>query len=221
MSGKSELILLNDPIQPQIVIDHGIFCDINPVSGVDGPTIEFVINGSHNEYLDMNDTILYLKLKVVKPDDTKFGDDTKAYTSNYLMNALFADVSLSLNNKVIEGGSLLEYPYKSTIESIFNFNEDARRLQLLPAGFSDEIDERVKWISKSQTFELCGALRLNFLNQPKYLLPNVDVKILLNKSKNEFSLMVPAADKAGAAKIVIERAVLYVRKVKVSPAVQL
>jgi hypothetical protein len=78
------------------------------------------------------------------------------------MNALFKDVSLSLNNQVVEGGSLLEYPYKTTIESVFNFNEDARRLQLLPAGFSDETEERAKWIAESQMFELCGALRLNF-----------------------------------------------------------
>ena len=67
-------------------------------------------------------------------------------------------------------------------------------------------------------FELCGALRLNFLNQPKYLLPNVDVKILLDRNKDSFSLILETGD---AAKIIIHRAVLYVRKVKVSPAVQL
>jgi hypothetical protein len=108
----------------------------------------------------------------------------------------------------VEGGSLLEYPYKATIESIFNFNEDARRLQLLPAGFSDETEERAKWIAESQMFELCGALRLNFLNQPKYLLPNVYVKILLDRNKDSFSLILEAGD---AARIVIHRAVLYVR----------
>ena len=190
MSGKSELVLFDESNPPQVVVEQGIFCDINPVSGVDGPTIEFIINGSHNEYLDLNDTILYLKLKVVKAaDGSKLDAGSKAYTSNDLLNALFKDVSLSLNNKVVEGGSLLEYPYKATIESIFNFNEDARRLQLLPAGFSDETEERAKWIAESQMFELCGALRLNFLNQPKYLLANVDVKILLDRNKDSFSLI--------------------------------
>jgi hypothetical protein len=94
MSGKSELVLFGESNPPQVVVEQGIFCDINPVSGVDGPTIEFIINGSHNEYLDLNDIILYFKLKVVKA-----ADGSKAYTSNYLMNALFKDVSLSLSEQ--------------------------------------------------------------------------------------------------------------------------
>jgi hypothetical protein len=39
MSGKSELILFGESNPPQVVVEQGIFCDINPVSGVDGPTL--------------------------------------------------------------------------------------------------------------------------------------------------------------------------------------
>jgi len=34
MSGKSELVLLGESNQPQVVVEQGIFCDINPVRGV-------------------------------------------------------------------------------------------------------------------------------------------------------------------------------------------
>ena len=219
MSGKSELVIFGETL-PQVVIENGIFCDINPNSGISSDTIEFVINSSQNEYLDLNDTLLYLKLKVLNSDGSNLSNASKASPSNFLLNALFSDVVLYLNNTVIEGGSP-DYAHKATIESIFNFNDDARRLQLLPAGYTDVADEGEKWVKESKEFELCGALRLNFMNQPKYLLPSVDVKILLKRNKSEFCITLPKDDAAVNPKIEIMKATLYVRKVKVSPAVQL
>ena len=219
MSGKSELQIFNS-IPPQVVVEQ-VFCDINPITGTDDNTIEFVINGSQNEYIDLNDTLLYLKLNVINSDGSKLDACSSLAPTNYMMNALFSDVVLSMNNVIVEGGNP-HYPSKATIESIFNFSEDSKRLQLLPMGYSDEVDERRKWVKESKYFELAGALRLDFFNQPKYIIPGVDIRVLLKRSKDEFALIANAlGDVAKNPQVDIKKATLYVRRVKVAQTVQL
>lgn len=225
ISGKSELRIFDD-YPPQAVIENGIFQDIHPSTAVDANTtvIEFMIQGSQNEYLDLNDTLLSMRLNVTKADGTKFKatDANQPVPSNYFMNAMFSDVSIELNDTQIEGGTSM-YPYKAVIESALNFDDDSKRIQLLPAGVSSEDDERAKWVANSKTFELVGALRLDFLNQPKYLLPGVNVRIRLTKSKDHFALQLPSGVKDDGShnfKVSIIQCMLYVRRVKVHPAVE-
>ena len=47
-----------------MVNDEGMFEDITPTTSIgdDKSTIEFLIHGSANEYLNLNDTILLIKL---------------------------------------------------------------------------------------------------------------------------------------------------------------
>ena len=40
-----------------------------------------------------------------------------------------------------------------------------------------DVNERAKWVGDSVPFELVGALRLDFLQQSKYLIPGVSVGI--------------------------------------------
>jgi len=217
MSGKTELRIFDHQL-PQIVTDSAIFTDVNPSTSLseNANTIDFVINGSESEYLDLNDTLLYLRYKVVSNDGKALPATSVVTPANFFMNALFSDVCLTLNDTVIEGGNHM-YPYKSTIESIFGFNEDAKNIQLLPMGYEDEEIERKKWLVNSRIGELAGALRLDFVNQPKYLIPSVNVKITLHRSKDKFALIHGAGDPV----IKIIHAKLYVRRVKVNAAVAL
>jgi hypothetical protein len=225
MSGKTELQIFEDS-PPQMAAESAVFQDVHPTTALDGTSekIEFVIQGSDTEYLDLNDTLLSLRVQLCKQDGTKFvaADADQPVPSNYFMNALFSNVTLTLNDTHIEGGSEI-YPYKATIESIFNFSEDAKRIQLLPAGYSDEEDERKKWGKDSVEFELVGSLRLDFFNQPRYLIPGVSVRIVLTRTKDHFALHLPkntAMDPKFAFKTKLTSALLYVRRVKVTPFVE-
>lgn len=217
MSGKSELRIFDGQL-PQVVVDNANFVDINPSTSLSesGSTIEFVINASESEYLDLNDSLLYLLLKVTTADGKALADNALPTPTNYFMNALFSDVTLSFNNQVIEGGNHL-YSYKSTIESIFCFSKESKRIQLAPMGYHETEGERKKWLAGSRPLELSGALRLDFLNQPKYLIPGVGVNIKLTRSENKF----PLIHGAGDPQIKIMQAKLYVRRVKVNPSVAL
>jgi hypothetical protein len=215
MSGKSELSLFDD-IPPQVVVESANIIDISPLTSLTESitTIDFMIYGSDTEYLDLNDTFLYILLKVTTSDKKSLADAAVVTPANFLLNALFDDVTLALNDTIIEGGNHL-YPYKATIESIFGFSKETRQMQLLPMGFNDNVAERRKMISKSRSFELAGALRLDFFNQPKYLLPGVNVKLTLHRSKDAFAF----TNGAGNPAIEIMASKLYVRRVRVSPSV--
>ena len=218
MSGKSELVMFNQSY-PQIVIDSAIFSDVYPTTalGESPDNIEFVINGA-NDYIDLNDTLLYLRVSIKKPDGTALEGTSTLTPCNFYMNALFSDVQLSLNDVTVEGGDQM-YAYKSTIASIFNFSDDAKRIQLLPMGFCTDSKERKGWMAESKQFELAGALRLDFLNQPKYLLPGVNVRLLLQRAKPAFGLL--EGKTVVDNKVIIHQAKLFVRRVKVSQAVSL
>ena len=215
MSGKSELALFDD-IPPQVVVESANIVDIPPQTSIteSSSTIDFMIYGSENEYLDLNDTFLYISLRVLTSDGKNLADTSLVTPANYFLNALFDDVTLTLNDTIIEGGSHL-YPYKATIESIFGFNKETKAIQLAPMGFEEDVAKRKALINKSKICELAGALRLDFFNQPKYLIPGVNVKVTLHRSRELF----PFADGTGSPTIQIGSAKLYVRRVRVSPSV--
>ena len=223
MSGKTELKIFDDH-PPQVVIEAGYFEDIHPQTSMDDATnLEFVVPASNMDYLDLNDTLLSVRVKVVKAADGSTLDATKdkPVASNYFMHSLFSDVTLHLNDTVIEGGTQL-YPYKAVMESELNFNGEAKKTQLLMAGLEETVASRKAWLAGSKVLELVGPLRLDFLNQPKYLLPGVSVRIRMTRANSNFSLTYAAGDtepEDNIWKIVMEKAILYVRRVKVHPAI--
>ena len=68
---KSELALF-DPRPVQTVMRSAQWVDIYPLNNVSQGTtpIEFNISSSHDEYLDLNDSMLVLRCKVVKTDNS-------------------------------------------------------------------------------------------------------------------------------------------------------
>lgn len=215
ISGKSELRLF-DEAAPQAVIDSAIFMDVNPTTSLleNSDHIEFVISGSDTEYLDLNDSFLCVRLKVTTADNKVLPATSANVPCNFFLNGLFRDVTLTFNDTIIEGGNHL-YPYKSTIDAIFNFDRAAKAIQLRAMGFDDNIANRKAWIAESHRLELVGSLRLDFFNQPKYLLPGVNVKVSLQTSQSKFSII----KGSGNPKVKLESVKLYVRRVKVNPSV--
>ena len=220
MSGKSELRLFDYNL-PQIAIVDSYFVTVNPVTAIGGERseIDFVIPASSKEYLDLNDTLLSIKVRMVRENGELFIGSTETYVTNYFMNSLFSDVKLQLNNIIIEGGNEY-YPWKATIEDMFNFNGKTKEIQLAPKGYYTDIESFKDQFNNSGEVELCGALRLNFFAQPKYLPPGIDVRITMKRTDSNFSLCRNESDTAIFPKIVITKAKLYIRKAVVNPSVE-
>ena len=226
-----------DPINKQIVLEKSQWVDIYPVNTL-SPTapIEFYINGSNDEFLDLNNTMLQIKVKVVNAtsDAALTNDDTVAPVNNWL-HSMFSDVSVSLAGTQIEGGNY-HYPYKAYISNLLTHNAGSKSTHLIPSGWykdtADKFDigtnantgftKRKAMVATSKTVELCGPLLLDFFLQNKYLIHNIDVSLKLVQNKPEFQTMLltaaTVAGRATALKVIISSAVLYVRRVKALPS---
>ena len=102
--GKTELCIFDRP-SPQAVVEYVSFEDVYPKNSITNGDIEFVIRGSNTEYLDLNDTLLYVQLKVTDPQGKELDANNDVTPSNYLFHTLFKDVIVNFNNFKIEGGN--------------------------------------------------------------------------------------------------------------------
>ena len=134
-SVKSELAIF-DRALPQITCANGNYYDIYPVENIMGKAvsvINFIINSSTNEYLDLNDTLLYIAVKAIKPDGTDLAANEDITAKNFIFHTLFNDVILSLNGTEVEGGNGT-YQWNAIIENSLNFSTDTKETQLSTIG---------------------------------------------------------------------------------------
>ncbi|XP_041478872.1 uncharacterized protein F54H12.2-like [Lytechinus variegatus] len=235
---KSELDLFTVP-PTQTSIEHGQWVEYHPLAQFsDGGPIEFHISGSGTEYLDLSQTQIYVKAKVVHHDGTNLVADDQVAPVNLFLHSLFSQVDVSLNDRVITP-STPTYPYRAMIESLLQYGSEAKESQLTSALFfkdtpghmdqanplepGNEVNQGLKkrhtYIKGSNSFELIGPLHCDLFFQPKHLLNGVDLRVKMIRSKEEFCLMSSATPPS--FRVVIQDCSLFVRKVKVSPSVML
>lgn len=214
---KSELCIF-DQAAPQVVIENASFEDVFPMNSIkDGSAdIEFYINGSTTEYLDLNDTLLYISIKIVDGEKKALLDAADVVPSNYMIHALFKDVILTLNTTKIEGGNGT-YAQKAIIETVLNYDTDNKNTILTTLGYHSSDADRKKSIEKSKILSLCSSLQLDFMDQPKYLIPGLNVHLRLKRNDNRFCL--ETADNKLKPQYVILDTKLMVRRVRVEASV--
>ena len=160
-------------------------------------------------------------------------------SSNLFLQSLFSQVDVTLNGKLVSSGSNT-YAYQAMLGTLLNYGSEAKTTMLTSglfykdtAGAMDETDPtkaaaaggnlglitRYKHSNKSASIELAGPIHADLFFQGRYILDYVDMKLKFSRSKNEFCLMSGEADPK--YKVIIEDAVVFIRKVKVNPTVSL
>jgi hypothetical protein len=155
-------------------------------------------------------------MKVTKNDGSALAGASVATPANLTLAALFSDITLTMNDTVVEGGHYL-YPYKSMMSSLLQFDTGMKSTQLETSGFHETVATRKAWIAASASHEFMGPLHLDMFAQSKYLLPGVNVRVKLTRSKGDFVIQNNSVK--GDVKVVLEKVCLYIRKVKVNPTV--
>ena len=227
---KSELDLFAAP-HIQTSIEKAQWVEYFPISNIteSGP-VEFNISGSGEEYTDLRQAWLYVKVKVTKDDGGNLVDGTdKVGPSNLFLQTLFSQVDVSLNDKMITESTNTN-PYKALISTLLTYGSDAKRSQLTAemfykdtAGKMDVVDPsatspnqglktRYSFIKESATVELIGPLHVDLFYQDRLLLNGVSIRVRLNRSKNSFSLL--SGIDGASYKVTLSHASLFVRKVK-------
>ncbi|GFW61601.1 uncharacterized protein F54H12.2 [Trichonephila clavipes] len=186
---KSELELFN-LTGTQTVIQDGQWKQFHPLSNVfDNAPVEFHISGSVEDYIDLSQTQLYVKAKIVKVDNTPITKDDIIGPVNLFLHSLFSQVDVSLNDRVVSNSSNT-YPYRSYIETLLNHGYDSKTSQLTAELFykdsDDGLKKRTEFFKESATVDMIGCIHSDLFHQDRLLLNLVDLKIKLIRSKPEF-----------------------------------
>ena len=228
-----------DPVLKQIALEKGQWVDVHPINNItssEGP-IEFAINGSVDEFIDLNNTMLQIRVKIVNAaaNANLAAADVVAPVNNWL-HSMFSDIMVTLSNTAIEGGNH-HYPYKAYLTNLLLHSAKSKETQLQSSGwYKDTASQmnaataanvgftaRKTSVLESKEVEMCGPLLLDSFLQNKYMLHNVDIGLKLLRSKPEFQTLIHTDagvnGRATAVKVQITRAILHVRRVKALPSI--
>ena len=196
------------PAFAQSDIEHGYFEDIFPITKLDDSApIEFLLENTTDKFLDLANTYLKLKLKIVKGD----GSDTAETDNviNYILSSLFSQVDINLGGRIVSM-STNTYSYRSIIETLLNFGSDAKQSQLSmamymkdQAGRLDDVDparnsglsERFEHFKGSRTVESYGRIHSDLFNQGRLILNGLPLKIVMHRYKSTFALLAASGRK--------------------------
>ena len=220
----------------QTAVEEGAFVEFHPLATLSpGAPIEFYISGATTEYLDLHNAHLHIRAKVTKTDGTDLDVNTPVAPINYWLHALFSQVDLSLNDTLVSP-SENTYPYRAFLETVLNYGKDAKEGHLTSALFYGDtpghVDDtqgtnntglviRRELTAQSAEIDMLGRLHTDLMHQERYLINGVNVKIRLIPSKNTFNLIAHVGGAGSPFKSLITHASLFVRKVKLNPAVAL
>ncbi|XP_051504031.1 uncharacterized protein F54H12.2-like [Myxocyprinus asiaticus] len=230
---KTELDLFTVPLT-QTAIEKNTYIEVPPLSAIsDSSPLEFFIAGTGEDYVDLNNTLVFLLLKITNADGVDIENGAPVGLINYAGATVFSQVDVSLGDHLISQSSST-HPYRCIIECLTNYGKDA--LETLfsaglfykdtaghmdvadPAGGNRSLTKRVAFTNGSNVVELLAPVHSDIFFQEKLMLNGVDIKIRMTRGKDEFCLM---RSDAVAYKLNILSASLFVKKVSVSPAVRL
>ncbi|XP_064605839.1 uncharacterized protein F54H12.2-like [Liolophura sinensis] len=197
-----------------------------------GP-VEFVItNADADTYLDLANTMLYVKAKILNGDGTAVAADKKVAPTNLWIQSMWRQVDVSLNDKLITPSTNM-YPYRAYLETLLSYGKEAKKSQLsaalwyadTPGKFDTMTDtndgfvDRLECTAESRSVDMLGRLHCDMFLQHRHLLNSVTVRIRLTPAKDSFALMSDEA--APGYKTRLEEVLIFVRKVKITSGVQL
>lgn len=229
---RSELDLWLVP-PTQTALERTQWVPYKPLTTLDASnTVEFCVPGVGHEYIDPAHTLLYVKAKIVDAAGKDVASsDSDAVPVNYALHSMWSQVDVSLNQKVITASSMT-YAYRAYIEALLNYDASAKDSHMTQRLWSRDtplhfdksdpsenlgLTPRRLRTGGSRVFEVMGPLHVDFFNQDRFLLNNVEMRIKLTRSGDDFFLMSSLATE----KLKLLDVTLYVRKVTVSPSIML
>ena len=231
MDCKSESLCLFDEKDVQLDITGNVVTDYYPLTSLSaGGPIEFTVPGSIDEYIDLSDIKLHVRVKITKKDGSSLAATDEVCFVNQPISSLFQDVFVSIGDKQIEGGQHC-YPYNGYLSSLLQFHPSAKKCQMQAWGWHEDdpgefdkpdnegIKARALETATSKEWELEGPLFLDITRQSRYLLPQIDLRFKLLPAKADFVLHEYNPAKAVGTVFKFVKAVLFVRRMRVRDSV--
>ena len=231
---KSELAYNAMPYTQTVITDnYNVYCGPQSTISEHAP-LTFEIPGSEADFTDLSNTFLKLRLKVTTAagEDVTDANAPALSLSNNVLNTLFSQVDVTLNDTLVSQSSNL-HGYRAYVENLLSYTSLAKKSFLKVEGFCPDTAghfdnpaqngghaERRKWITDGKELELLGRIHSDLFHTD-LLIPNgVTIKLTLTPAKTTFVLTSHDAQPPDFA-LQITHASLEVRKVKLAPKEQL
>ena len=238
---KKNLALFHLP-STELGVERVQWVNYRPVSQSDEGPIEFVVSGAGRHYVDLQNTKLFIKAKIVKPDGSSLPSilkdssapptaenmNSEAFASpaNLWLHTLFSQIDLLMQQELVQTSTL--YPYRSYIETLIYPYEPclgesemyykdsfmAMDATKVLVENNEGLDRRNFRGIKSNEIDMEGTLHMDLCQQSRYILNGVDIGLRLWHARDSFRLM----SEIGECEVKITDAVLKVCKVEISPA---
>ena len=159
---------------------------------------------------------MHVKAKITAADRANLNADVQVGPVNLWLHALFSQVEVFLNNKLVTPSSTA-YPYRAYtqslyIETILNFNKNAKDSHLTSAliyeneaGKMDSVNplaeaakvntgliEHHAHTRQSRSVAIEGRIHSDLFAQDRYILVAVPIKLKLLRTRDPFCLVSPA-----------------------------
>lgn len=205
----------------------------NEYKTTNSDTINFIIPATGTKYIDLAETKLYIRFKIVNsknedltydaahPNDPEKSDIVSPI--NNILGSLFSNIDLYLNGVLISNPSINSYAYIDYMKKLLNTSITTKKHTLSASGFYLDNNEPYKnnksWqtrrglVKNNSIIEIMGHLSIDFFNQNKYLLNNVEIRLNFNKTANNFFLQTAnTSDELFKTKIVDTK--LYIKYIE-------
>ena len=173
---QPEELCLFDVPGTQTGVEKAYFQHIRPISQISSNSnVEFNVNaGSSLDYVDLKNSRLYVKLKVLHADGTSLAENEKVGPINLLLQSLWTHVEVALQGKVVASSNAY-YGYNAYIQALLKSSGDEKVSKLTSQlydldipGYMDENDpieglntalyNRSKYVKNSQSLSIEGCL---------------------------------------------------------------
>ena len=230
-------------VQAGIIDDYVVRTGPKSTPDGDGP-LEFELISSGDDWLDLSECYLNIQWKIRKGDGSNLhyfetnGDqaaDVTCQPVNLALHSMFRQVDLIMNERLVYSSGD-NYPYRAYLTTMSNYSRPAKNswLRQLEGFYYDDSGEydvrtikalpdkaKEMWGGNGgKSTQLRGKLHLDLMHQGRLIPNNVNVRLILTRSRQEFFMMSFVTDQT-PFKITIESATLEVRRVKLAPSEQL
>jgi hypothetical protein len=221
---------LFSPPAVQKSVEREYTVDYRPVTQLseDAPIIFDITEQKH--FLDLFNSQLYVKLRIVKKDGGAVADKQKVTPVNNILHSLFEKITVFIEGREVTGSNK-DYPYKAYLSTLLSYDTSAKETQLQSQGFfkddGDDMDKianntgayhRAKLFAKSNTVELQSCLYEDIFMQQRFLPNNIKVSIKFDRTSHDFALLnlEPTTD----YKVELQDVIFKARMVELYPEVQ-
>jgi hypothetical protein len=163
--------------------------------------VEFFIQGNDTQWIDLAETKLYLKVRVLAADGKALADTNLVAPVNNFLHTMFQQCSVYLNEVMITP-SANQYAYRSYIETLLAYSKEYKKSQAQCSLYfrdkdpgnkdftkDDGLKSRFEFTKASKSLELMGRPFSDIFVQNKFLVPGIDLRVQFLRSTPEFCLL--------------------------------